>query len=93
MEIIQSKNPGPRRRPAPIGQKFNALTIIKEIEPIRDKNRRVFIRRVIAKCDCGREDIFRLQQIVSRQYKSCGHLTKNKWQDLMDLSKINFQND
>lgn len=91
LQSEKSRKPGPKRRPAPIGQKFNMLTIIKEIEPVKQKNRKCFIRRVIAKCDCGKEQSFRLQQIISGQYKSCGHLIKDAWQELHHTQKENAE--
>ena len=36
-----------------LGKKFNRLTILKEVEPVRYK--KGIMRKVLCKCDCGNE--------------------------------------
>lgn len=52
--------------------KYNEWTIIKEVEK---KNG---MRRVLAKCSCGKEKILYLKHLKSGTSKSCGHAKKEK---------------
>jgi hypothetical protein len=63
------------------------LTVIEEVDPVRDEKRQRFIRRVIARCECGCERVFRLQPIISGKYKSCGHLAKDHWRSLHEAQR------
>lgn len=53
-----------------IGKTFNRLTVIKEVE--RDKNNQ---RRLLCKCQCGKEKIITLYSVTNSVIKSCGCLT------------------
>jgi len=65
------------------GDKFNMLTIIKLL-PNGQKPSGQTYRRVLSKCDCGKEVINILSKIVSGKTKSCGcfgktfHITHGK---------------
>ena len=48
------------------GDKFNRLTVIKEVEK---KNKARFF---LCKCDCGNEKMIRMVQLTNGQTKSCG---------------------
>lgn len=59
--------------PAPVGGKFNRLTVLKEVEP-RDSTSGQRIRRVLCRCKCGTEKILDLGVVTRGQTKSCGCL-------------------
>jgi len=53
------------------GQRFGRLTIIKEVEHLRQPNggyRRMFL----CKCDCGNEKVVRLSSLMNGDTSSCG---------------------
>lgn len=52
------------------GQKFNALTMIRETDPVKYGNHK--IRMVLCECDCGNETTSRLDYVKSGHTKSCG---------------------
>lgn len=60
--------------------KYNDWTIIKEVEK---KNG---MKRVLAKCSCGKEKILYLKHLKSGKSKSCGH---NKSKTMRALGKKN----
>jgi hypothetical protein len=53
-----------------IGQKFNRLTVIEEVEKLRYKNQTV--KRFLCKCECGNEKIIIGKHIRNGSTKSCG---------------------
>lgn len=57
-----------------IGTKHNRLTILKEVEPIFYKKGAA--RRVLCKCDCGKEKVIDFNSIRTGKSKSCGCLNK-----------------
>lgn len=57
-----------------IGQTFNRLTLIEEIEPMRYGT--TTVRRALFKCNCGTEKAIYLLNVVSGQIKSCGCINK-----------------
>lgn len=60
----------PRRRPTPIGAKFNHLTIIGDApDAITEK---YVTRCVVARCDCGTVKTYRFGNLVSLSVKGCG---------------------
>lgn len=58
------------------GDKYCRLTVLREELPIKGKNGRSK-RRVLCKCDCGKEVIVSLHRLVNGQVKSCGCLTSD----------------
>ena len=52
------------------GDRYNKLTIIKEVEPKQYGKK--FNRRFLCKCDCGNETIVCLSRLRSNHTKSCG---------------------
>lgn len=59
------------------GQKFNRLTIIKEVEP------KIYPtggqhRRVLCRCECGCEKEYFLHEVVKGRTKSCGCYNKEQ---------------
>lgn len=54
-----------------IGQKFNRLTVVEQINPIKDR-RGAYCRAVKCKCDCGNEVNIIFDSLRNR--KSCGCL-------------------
>lgn len=60
---------GMRRVVIKPGQKFNSLTVIKEIE------RREYMRQVLCRCNCGKEIIVRVYDLGRN--RSCGCEKKN----------------
>ncbi len=64
-----------------IGRKFNALTIIKEVEPrerINKQGHLVRIRRVECLCDCGKLHITDLYHLIKGMSISCGCFRINR---------------
>lgn len=59
------------------GDRFGLLTIIKEVESERYSNGQLK-RRVLCKCDCGKDVIVPYKQIKTGNQKSCGCL-KDKY--------------
>jgi hypothetical protein len=57
-----------------IGTKHNRLTILKEVEPILYKKGTA--RRVLCKCECGKEKVIDFNSIRTSKSKSCGCLNK-----------------
>jgi hypothetical protein len=57
-----------------IGTKHNRLTILKEVEPILYKKGAA--RRVLCKCDCGKQKVIDFNSIRTNKSKSCGCLSK-----------------
>jgi hypothetical protein len=57
-----------------IGTKHNRLTILKEVEPILYKKGAA--RRVLCKCDCGKEKFIDFNSIRTSKSKSFGCLSK-----------------
>ena len=57
-----------------IGTKHNRLTILKEVEPILYKKGTA--RRVLCKCECGKEKVIDFNSIRTSKSKSCGCLSK-----------------
>lgn len=66
--MIKPKRYKTQRLDIQIGEKYNNLTIIKEVE--KRNNRRHFL----CKCDCGNEKIIRIDGITSGHAKTCGCL-------------------
>ena len=62
---------GMRRTVIKPGQKFNSLTVIREIE------RREYMRQILCRCSCGREVVVRVYDLGRN--KSCGCEKKNNW--------------
>lgn len=52
------------------GDKFGRLTIIKEIDGTR------YSRRILCKCDCGKNKVVDLTALISGNTQSCGCLKK-----------------
>jgi hypothetical protein len=50
--------------------KYNRLTLIEELEPIRYTNQTT--RRFLCQCDCGNKKVILLQHLKSGKIKSCG---------------------
>jgi len=60
------------------GDKFDMLTVIKEVSPLFDKYQKR--RRVKCKCDCGKITIRYVADLFTKRRKSCGCLKKdNPW--------------
>lgn len=58
-----------------IGEKFNRLTILKEVEPyICPKG--IKTRKVLCRCDCGNTKKIKYQSLKTGYTKSCGCLKK-----------------
>jgi hypothetical protein len=57
-----------------IGTKHNRLTILKEAEPVFYK--KGIARKVLCKCDCGKEKVIDFNSIRTNRSKSCGCLSK-----------------
>ncbi len=56
------------------GEKFNRLTLITEIDPVREG---LHPRRMgLWKCDCGKEINIQLQRVKTGNTKSCGCLNR-----------------
>jgi hypothetical protein len=53
-----------------IEAKYNRLTLLKELEPVRYKTQTK--RQFLCKCDCGNEKVILLSHIKSGKIKSCG---------------------
>lgn len=58
-----------------IGDTFNKLTILSEIEPITYPSGQTK-RRMLCKCECGNETIAELGQLKNGNKKSCGCIPK-----------------
>jgi len=74
-----------------IGQKFNKLTVIKNLSDEIYKDRRRF--KVLCKCDCGNEKEFFKESITNGHTKSCGCLLSKSTKERMykhGLSKSSF---
>lgn len=52
------------------GDKYGRLVIIKEVEPIKRKSYNE--RRVLCKCECGKEKVVSLHPLLKGKIKSCG---------------------
>ena len=52
------------------GERYGMLTIVREVEPVGSKHKRV--RRFLCRCDCGNEIICRLPNLKSGTTRSCG---------------------
>ncbi len=59
-----------KRKPTPIGAKFNRLTILREVT--KDN----LYRPVECQCDCGRIHVAALHSVMRGDSKSCGCLAK-----------------
>ena len=72
------------------GERFNRLSIIKEVEPEIQVSKKTGwkqkIRRVLCECDCGNVIITRLIMIRQGSAKSCGCLTREKAVNNLDRS-------
>ena len=55
----------------PVGTKLGHLTIIEELEPIKNH------RRVLCKCDCGNTDTLFLTNIVQGRSSRCSQCSHN----------------
>jgi len=66
------------RRTAPIGKKYNRLTILEEVESklFIYGGKRTTTRFVKCKCDCGKIIVTRLIMVWNNKAKSCGCLTR-----------------
>jgi len=51
------------------GEKYNKLTVIKEVEKANDKRKS---RQFLFKCDCGKEKVISLNDVRNGNTKSCG---------------------
>lgn len=71
------------------GDKYNNLTIIKEIEPLKRKRK---YRRFLCLCDCGNKIEADLQNFRNGNTLSCGCLAKTllKKRSIKHNHKINF---
>ena len=56
------------------GDRYNMLTIIKEVEPYQSPSG-YQRRKVLCKCDCGNETTIHLGKVRSNHTKSCGCLS------------------
>lgn len=66
------KNPK-RKHNIKKGDRFNSLTVIKELE--KNKNQ----RRVLCRCDCGTEKSIALDSLTSGSTRSCGCLRSKRY--------------
>lgn len=64
------------------GERFGALTVIKEVEPIRSQCGHIS-RRVLCNCDCGKEKVVALNNLRCGNVKSCGCLMKKQMSERM----------
>jgi hypothetical protein len=55
----------------PLGERFGHLTVLDDAEPIRSGKRQRAIRRVLVRCDCGRELPVWLSNVRSGNTQSC----------------------
>lgn len=55
------------------GDKYNNLTLIKEVECIGKG------RNFLCKCDCGNEKVIKLNDLRQGRSKSCGCLARDNW--------------
>ena len=60
-----------RLQPAPIGQRFGKLVVLREATPNRARSGRS-VRRIEAICDCGSSGTFLLSNIAYGRTLSCG---------------------
>lgn len=60
------------KRPAPIGQRFGMLVVIKESE------RKGIAQRVVCQCDCGKIHELQLRALIEGKNKSCGCIKRTK---------------
>ena len=54
-----------------IGDSFNKLTILSEVEPVKYPSGQIK-RRMLCKCECGKETIAELGSLKNGTKKSCG---------------------
>lgn len=52
------------------GDRFNKLTAVREVDPIRNQSGRY--RQFLWRCDCGREVVFRLGRVAEGGRRTCG---------------------
>jgi hypothetical protein len=57
-----------------IEKKYNRLTLVKELEPVKYSTQTK--RRFLCKCDCGNEKVILLAHLKSGKIKSCGCFNK-----------------
>ena len=50
------------------------LTLVREIEPDRNKQ-----RRAVYRCECGREKVIRMTYVNTGRTRSCGCSAQNAW--------------
>jgi hypothetical protein len=54
-----------------LGERFNSLVVIHEVDDyIRESG--VKVRRVLCKCDCGKESIVRISSLKAGEIRTCG---------------------
>lgn len=61
-----------------IGQVFNELTVLEEVERKFTEQRPSGRRRFLCRCSCGVEKIIQIDNLVSGTVQSCGHLWQEK---------------
>lgn len=73
-----------------VGDKYNRLTIIEEVEPLYDNNNKM-VRIVKCICECGNVSNHRLNDIKRDVTKSCGclHIELSKTRSLKRLTTHN----
>ena len=71
-----------------IGQRFGMLVVQSEIEPVRDA-RGHLVRMFNCLCDCGKEKVFRYNNLISGLVNSCG-CTRIPKDPRVDLSGRRF---
>ncbi len=62
----------PKRIEVKAGDTYNLLTVIEEVESVFYSRMRS--RRVLCRCECGKETVVRLSRIRSGETKACGCL-------------------
>lgn len=82
---LKVKHPfhGPRAKPAPAGDRYGRLTVIKREIEKNQSDRHL----IICKCDCGKEVSVRFCDLSSGSIKSCGCLSiEMRWKPPGDAS-------
>lgn len=69
------------------GERYGRLTIVREVEPVGSKHKRV--RRFLCRCDCGNEIICRLPNLKSGTTRSCGCYRKFVASNRRDCHHLN----
>jgi hypothetical protein len=61
-----------KRKEINVGDKFNHLTIVSEIEPYILQSRNMKVRKFLCKCICNNEIKITISNLISGSTKSCG---------------------